>query len=176
MNKLSGGKKMSLTKEMAERMKIKEKYYTIRFSGWKVQVRNSELRSPYKLIRVIDFYLLCNKGYFLVPEQIWSKILLWMRSSKYDAALCCTVFWMENTSWRSFAWDLVSMSIGPKAKTPITSRPPVNILDTYQNKPNMLFIFKNFWRIISGILFLNCRVGGRVGGRGGMEMKERYGV
>lgn len=33
MNKLSGGKKMSLTKEMAERMKIKKKYYTIRFSG-----------------------------------------------------------------------------------------------------------------------------------------------
>ena len=137
--------------------------------NFKVQVGNGELRSPYKLIRVIDFYLLCNKGYFLVPEQIWSKILLWMRLSKYDAALCCTIFWMENTSWRSFAWDLVSMSIGPKAKTPITSRPPVNILDTYQNKPNMLFIFKNFWGIISGILFQNCRVGGRVGGRGGME-------
>lgn len=32
MNKLSGGT-MSLTKEMAERMKIKKKYYTIRFSG-----------------------------------------------------------------------------------------------------------------------------------------------
>lgn len=44
--------------------------------NFKVQVGNSELRSPYKSIRVIDFYLLCNKGYFLVPEQIWSKILL----------------------------------------------------------------------------------------------------
>ena len=32
MNKLSG-RTMSLTKEMAERMKIKKKYYTIRFSG-----------------------------------------------------------------------------------------------------------------------------------------------
>lgn len=31
MNKLSGGT-MSLAKEMAERMKIKKKYYTIRFS------------------------------------------------------------------------------------------------------------------------------------------------
>ena len=33
MNKLSGGTTMSLTQEMAERMKIKKKYYTIRFSG-----------------------------------------------------------------------------------------------------------------------------------------------
>ena len=31
MNKLSGGT-MYLTKEMVERMKIKKKYYTIRFS------------------------------------------------------------------------------------------------------------------------------------------------
>ena len=60
---------------------------------------------------------------------------------------------MEYSNWRSFACDFVSMSEGPNAKTPITSRPPVNILDTYQSKKkkaalNMaerIIIFKHIW-------------------------------
>ena len=65
----------------------------------------------------------------------------------------------EYSNWWSFACDFVSMSEGPNAKTPITSKPPVNILDTFQNKKEKRYIehgWKNYY------IQTHLRVGGLI--------------